>query len=503
MKVSSWFGEVLHVARKDARELRWPLLGYAIFVIVATAHAAGKFAPSSGILDAASILIMFFAIIVTISVVQADSPIDGTAFWVTRPLRASAVLWAKLLFITVGIVALPAIGQWIAVRASLPPLDASESTARSVYLTGMILLGAVMVAALTGSMQACVLASIAILIGSSVAAEALSRFVPEGVHDTDAFVAMVVLGLLAALTYLYVRRDSPRRAFFVGIVIVNTLANTLPQELILPGIDLREPAPARRRPRFIFDRIFANADGTSSASLDLGVLVDSTAPQVILVEPRLTFTTARGTTKSVGFDMPYHLFSAGDSLIPVGGGVKYASDARRGPAMRWSMTLNAHATDRLRESGNSHFALEGRVLLRVPEFAGTIPLDGTVVQLGSGERVRVLEKDPLQNTVRLEESLLERETPNAWSSLIAELRPLRFALVDDSTHESIPLRPGSGGSGSHALLLFGPMARKGATGYVEADWGRKRPPLAHPRVVAFRMVSLGSYPIRVEFAASH
>ncbi len=103
---------------KDIREARWAIAGYELIVVLATMHAVGAFAPSSGILDLLTGALTLLGLMLTVSVVQADSPTRSNAFWTTRPFAPWAVLVAKLVFAAVVIVGPPLLGQIAALHAN-------------------------------------------------------------------------------------------------------------------------------------------------------------------------------------------------------------------------------------------------------------------------------------------------------------------------------------------------------------------------------------------------
>ncbi len=86
--------QALHVARKDLRESRWPLIGYAALVVFAAVRAAGWWSPGRAF-EAAMFLVVVAGIVLVPIVVQSDSPTGSDVFWATRPLAPTSVLISR------------------------------------------------------------------------------------------------------------------------------------------------------------------------------------------------------------------------------------------------------------------------------------------------------------------------------------------------------------------------------------------------------------------------
>ncbi len=108
---------ILHQMLKDARLLRWLLAAWALLLVilhvvvavVLRAQAIDRETLSRLSMMETVLVILATAVFVVLaaSVVQHDSPTSQTAFWLTRPVSARAMLASKLVFALAVLVALP------------------------------------------------------------------------------------------------------------------------------------------------------------------------------------------------------------------------------------------------------------------------------------------------------------------------------------------------------------------------------------------------------------
>src|SRR5262249_39075988 len=108
--------QVLHVARKDLRESRWPVVVFVAVVAGAVVRVMGRMA-SSGIFEMSVVLVVITGLLLSAILVQNDSPIRADAFWTTRPLAPAAVLCAKILVVAVIVAAIPLAAQALAIAS--------------------------------------------------------------------------------------------------------------------------------------------------------------------------------------------------------------------------------------------------------------------------------------------------------------------------------------------------------------------------------------------------
>ena len=123
--------QMLHVARKDLRESRWPFIVYVALVALAAARVTDWWS-ASRVLEMAMFLVVIAGVVLVATLIQSDSPIRADAFWATRPLSPTAVLLAKILLVVVIVVALPVAAQAFAVSS----FDIHGTDARSTAVHG-------------------------------------------------------------------------------------------------------------------------------------------------------------------------------------------------------------------------------------------------------------------------------------------------------------------------------------------------------------------------------
>jgi hypothetical protein len=108
---------IIHQTLKDVRLLRWLLAAWVLLLVAI--HGLVIFAGHAQQMDSQALYRMSVAettfvalatavfIVMGALLVQNDSPVSNTAFWLTRPLSAGSMLVSKLLFALVILVALP------------------------------------------------------------------------------------------------------------------------------------------------------------------------------------------------------------------------------------------------------------------------------------------------------------------------------------------------------------------------------------------------------------
>lgn len=149
-----FFEQVVHVFRKDVRRywLALAALGAAIVAqVVFGIDVSGRYGMRLGISMG---LLMLGLVALTALVVQEDSPAGDRAFWSTRPISGGALLAAKLLFVGLLLVTVPAIAQTVwfeSLGVDFPRWIVTGETA--LYVGGtlaMVALGAAVTRTLRG-----------------------------------------------------------------------------------------------------------------------------------------------------------------------------------------------------------------------------------------------------------------------------------------------------------------------------------------------------------------
>lgn len=216
----SWIRQVLHVAWKDIRFARW-VLGLHLFVVGAgTAAAVARLSALPGGLRAAAVIVT--GMLLTATVVQADSPSRVEASWGYSPLRPSAVFVAKSLVVLLAVPAAPLVGQLAALSAFGVTVGEMPALLGASLLTYCVWLGiAAIAAAVSPDLRTAAVVAVIVAVARSVMQEIAWSAAgprPPGTASVGAE-ALLLLGLVAALAYQYQARRRTRGLVFAGIVL--------------------------------------------------------------------------------------------------------------------------------------------------------------------------------------------------------------------------------------------------------------------------------------------
>ena len=261
---------IIHLVWHDIRALRLPLAAWlALLLTQAAVMALGPGlidpeAPRSLAIQFAGLLAgarLAFTVLVTSLLVQRDSPVGTTAFWVTRPIPPAGLAAGKLCSATLLLVVLPAVVGWVLFTAlGLPAPDLREGIWQLILEQAMFVSLSAMGASITASIpQFAVVAVAAVLFISLLASEARhyverlpAGWLPAGVTPLGAWVFATVLGTIAVIAYQYSRRQVARAAAAVtGVLVVGVLImlaapapfGALPLDPPRPGV--LDPAAVR------------------------------------------------------------------------------------------------------------------------------------------------------------------------------------------------------------------------------------------------------------------
>ncbi len=208
-------GQVWHLVKKDATQLRWWLLGYLVLSVMATLTATqivenewgGSttiFAPSLWLLGG----------VIAALLVQADAPVNPRAFWASQPIPTRAVLMAKLSLSVVLLLMPPLLGELLALRYfGITGTEFGSLMLHSVWLYSAWLLIAMLVASLTKRFAGFVATVIGVPVAFTIVAITLDDW--SGQLDM-AWVPRALLQLLATagsavlLTLVYRKRRAGR-----------------------------------------------------------------------------------------------------------------------------------------------------------------------------------------------------------------------------------------------------------------------------------------------------
>ena len=217
--------QVLHVARKDLRESRWPLVVYGAVVALATMNASHQ---TLGSFPEPMFFVVIAGMVVVATLVQADSPVREDAFWATRPLNPFSVLGAKVLLTGIVIVGLALIGQAIALRMDgAYASDVAYFLPAGAFAYGLWLFATFLVASYTRDVRTFVVVmmciSAGLVIGPTILFSSLAnRNAPEPSRSFDTIMRVVAwLGFIgsAALLLVLYRRRTKVRGWAVAMVI--------------------------------------------------------------------------------------------------------------------------------------------------------------------------------------------------------------------------------------------------------------------------------------------
>lgn len=238
--------QTLHIIRKDVRRLRWVL---ALWVGVLAGYVAVSVSSSTPAVDTFQAQLLFREMLGAFALAQMllaglivsrlvhEEPLVGfNAFWLTRPYDTRVLTAAKLLFVGVGLIAVPLVGDLVTMvlfdaRGAALLRGGSASAIASLIATLPLLV----IAVLTPSFGAFVLTIVAIIAGLAMAFSVLAavsmffaddgpRYFPPAVPDATPLIMMsatFVAASLAVVVYQYLRR---RRIVGIGMTVAGLVA---------------------------------------------------------------------------------------------------------------------------------------------------------------------------------------------------------------------------------------------------------------------------------------
>jgi hypothetical protein len=251
---------IRHLVWHDIRALRLPLAAWALVLFAQALMMAiwprfidpetpgGSIASLAGFLAGARLA---FTILLTVLIVQRDSPVGTTAFWLTRPIRPSAMAASKLSSAALVLVVLPAVIGWTLFSAlDLPQAEVLDGVWQLLLEQVMIVGLSAMGAAITASIPQFAVVAVAgvLLMGTLISQwrpfiQQLPALPLAGSATPLAgWAAVTVLGTAAVLVYQYSRRHVVRAAATVAGVLVLGALSALSTRAPL---DAAPPAPLR------------------------------------------------------------------------------------------------------------------------------------------------------------------------------------------------------------------------------------------------------------------
>jgi hypothetical protein len=473
----SWFGQVLHVLRKDLRVLRWGALLYvavAALTVAAALLSWERWAPMLWVIA----LCMLGALLVG-QAVHNDSPSRVDSFWATRPLSASAVFGAKLLMALL-VLALPAVGEWLHLRSHDISAGFATSLAARPIAAYMVLLAAgLMVGVLTPNMKAFIVTFGAVVLFGTVALQFLPFWFGSEVGPIPGqlLLAIVVAGIVL-LGWQQYRTREPRRGYAFAALLVllmllipvqtraraswNSVRPPLPASVDTIGLRIEE-ASLSPGPRRLLNIIMSIDDVPAPKQYSVYVqdvlIATDEQPQAALLRFHGTWFREdlgasdgntllnRGRTN---MNLTYEVTASEAALLE-------RSDAR----------VVVHA--RIVES-------ETRAVLDMPALSGTLTA-------GDGQRVRIVDLEHATQTVlHVRQSVVpvERRTTPGTSTLRRmtleeRLAEGRFELVNPERREGIVLTASYDRNAETASVLPASHARTTYITLSIRDDGQSRP----------------------------
>jgi hypothetical protein len=240
---------LLHQSRKDLRALR-PLVGPLVMVLAARSvllafpFDAGLEGPLADERAAVNIWHMFIgfrvylvlsmayvalAVVTAVQLVQSDSPVTGTAFWVTRPISRLSMWTSKLFTAAAMLVALPVLADIAVLTANGIPLrDLVTAAWQGAIEQLALVVPPFALAALTADLAGFALASLGLLVGGTVASMFAFSFIgvnraPRGTAGPEGFLAALIVAIVAALVISavqFVTRDRRRSVLLVVLALL-------------------------------------------------------------------------------------------------------------------------------------------------------------------------------------------------------------------------------------------------------------------------------------------
>ncbi|HEV8447886.1 MAG TPA: hypothetical protein VGQ44_13735 [Gemmatimonadaceae bacterium] len=507
--------QVLHVARKDLRESRWPFVVFIAVVAAAGVRVAGKWA-AAGVFGMSMFLVVLTALLVVAILVQSDSPIRADAFWTTRPLAPAAVLLAKVLVLAIVVGGVPLAAQAITVASfDVHGTALARHLSTSILEYGRWLLFGLALASMTKDLKTFVVAlvgiPIAFGIGSDIWAMLFMRnsvsfdagSASRGISLDQVITWIGTLGCIALPIWLYARRDQGWRTIAAGTLFVACgVVAALNTDSSPPTPPVVEGAP---RENAITLSLSAQ-NQIRPGQIQLTVRATPARP-----DERITFRLDYADLELADGDKTQ---IQGQEVAELGatrprslGGAVWLSpnrDSTDAPSIvlvpqEWQKPLVAKGVKRI--------TIHGRILAAMPRVAGILPTTVGARLATPGRRISLGSWREDSGIAQL--TVHEIELPHSASDFYLQNRSgsrvLTYALVNDARHEALPLEAHGVSTGSTSLVLPGDEAYTTdlSLDTREAFPGRARPPLAEgwfqaARVWRIDWISAGSYPVRAE-----
>lgn len=491
-----WSAQVAHVARKDVREFRWMIAAYAVVV------AGGAAVLGGSIFDAGDPVLWTFArlvmgILLVAVLVQADSPARSTPFWITLPLRPSAVFTAKLVVGVLVVLGFALVGQAATLSAhAVAAGDLPGLLGRSAIAFGFWLGMAAVIAALAPDLRTFLLALMLTTLGTSAA----SWWLPDSARDPGPpsllipMVELCCMVLLAAHQYLTRR---VRRGVAAGVLLWAAgllVPLVAPAPIFSADVALGDvPAPLRAS-TFNVDSVDFHSG--SKPMMMLRVKGWSPVHHYVLVSPVVELRMADGSSAPVRLSQPFISFGADKVRMD---GIRWLNESQLAHEIGMGESLEVTPGQRRAlEQGRARLSVRGHVEVREPRVKMDLPVIAGAAAARQGLRMRVIraEVDAQGPSVEVRRSSVASSIRDTWESGAAPTH----VLVNRSRGEGIIMgirqSDGSGTGGAVSIqagtTVLGPQIPLDLESGMEAGW------LNGARLLVLEWVPRGSYPLAIE-----
>jgi len=430
------FAQIIHVMRKDLRQMRVLLLLYVVIIAIAAENALAAYESWNPM----AAFVFIVGIVVVAGLVQADSPTRSDAFWATRPLHPMAVFGAKVATTAIIVLGVAVTAQAMVMHTfDVPTGVALPLLANSIRIYASWLLIAMIAAAATPDLRTFILA----LIGGAVV-----MWVGAGLaaaqQNMSAWTAIALgsIGVVCGVAFvvvLYRTRDVRRGTVLFGFIpvfcIVFPMGRKSPSADIEPEIQPTASIKVELRER------------TASNQLNLYIRLEGAQPR-----------------------QRYFLRNADIVVF-----------ARGGDTLRMPLPLG---TEQIALEGDSHMSpgislrdpipavidsivLRGRLSVEALDGVDTLPMKLKASIVHDGRRTAIDKLGPFfGDTLFVLRTTWVDDGTNLGkvSSLgVRDVWPVK--LINDVRHESIPLNSSCCGTSERMIILPGAVLRENSGTY--------------------------------------
>jgi hypothetical protein len=498
-----WPAQVAHIARKDLLMTRWYVAGYAALVAIASAAALDL---GSVLNPLWSILLVLLGLIGVLIVIQSDSPYRIDALWASKPLSATGVLAAKLLYITLIVIGIGLVGQAAVLLFGfeLGAGDFSRIMLASALTYGSSLLGAVIIASVTPDVRSVILIYIANIVFTNTVVMYVLVKLKRDVESIQLPIAVAIPAFLATLVLLVQVYRTRSRRLGIGLFVMSSVVFPIVMLGLFPQASV-EPSTSKSAPLELqgsgFDAWRTGVTRTNGENL-LHVYgqISGGSPHhaYVIVAARVEVERERSATVRIPVTRPVFVSTP---LPPNVNGVRWMEDSRAPFAAAGMYVRVSRRQASALSNSNKRVLLRARIEVLESRISATVPLARGKVAVNSGQRLKILSTYPDDLSVaawRVAQHSVPEHGINDVGRRVVEFammnRPLREAVVlrrEGSTGGSGLVIPGGGGVREKVQLTTEDVFRKDRFEPV-MGW------LANAELLRIEWRSVGSYPVTVD-----